>query len=98
MKKNVSVLLTLAFGSYWYNRFIDSRSDEFMEKFTWATVVVGVLYTLVAVWLIDRRSARISFVAFCFSGAAMAAGDLRRYLMRRQNGDRILAGINERKC
>ncbi|MBE2198404.1 MAG: hypothetical protein IAE79_07310 [Anaerolinea sp.] len=96
-RKRVFVLLILAFGSYFYNRFIDSRDDEFMEKYTWATVIVGVLYTLVGVWFIDQRAARISFVAFCFSGAAMAVGDLRRYFIRRQNGERILAGFNGRK-
>jgi amino acid transporter len=64
-----------------------------MEKWTWLTVVVGVGYTLVAFWFLDRKAARRMFWLFCFSGLPMSIGDLVRWWEREQNGKRVLSNI-----
>lgn len=87
-RKPLTVYVFLGIISVFYNRWIDGRPDKFMEKWTWATVVGGVLYTLGGVWLLDRRAAKLTFTAFCWSGAAMALGDIRRYVVRCRNGYR----------
>lgn len=87
-RKTITVYVFLGVISVFYNRWIDGRPDRFMEKWTWATVVGGVLYTLGGVWLLDRRAAKLTFAAFCWSGAAMALGDIRRYVVRCRNGYR----------
>ena len=66
-----------------------------MEKWTWFTVVVGVGYTLVAFWFLDRQAAKKMFLLFCFSGLPMSIGDLVRWWEREQNGKRVLASIQK---
>ncbi|NJN55960.1 MAG: hypothetical protein HC804_15155 [Anaerolineae bacterium] len=89
------VMLALLGLSTAYDLLIIRRMDKqrMMERWTWATVVVGVAYTLAAVALLDWRAARLVLVAFMFSGTPMSIGDLVRYLERKTEGDRVLNAV-----
>lgn len=86
---------TLFFLSTLYDILVIRRlsRENKMEKWTWATVIVGVGYTLVAFWFLDRQAAKRMFLLFCFSGAPMSIGDLIRWWEREQNGKRVLNGV-----
>ena len=75
-----------------YDRLVIRRGDRqgWLEPFTALTVVAGVLYTLAAVWAVDRKAAVVTFWAFVASGTPMILGDLERYLERVRNGDAAL--------
>lgn len=90
------VMVGLAVVSFWYDRLIswaDKRNK--LEEWTWLTVVVGTAYTLLGVALLDRRAAWLCFRAFCFSGAAMAGGDIWRHLNRKWNGERLVMRVQK---
>lgn len=81
-----------------YDRGVIRRGDRqgWLEPFTALSVVLGVLYTLIGVWAVDRKAAVKAFWAFVFSGSPMILGDLERYLERVRNGDSALAGLEAR--
>ena len=87
------VMLILAVMSIFYNRLMDWMSSRKSEGFTWLTVVVGVGYTLVGVWLVDRRAAWLCLRMFGASGTAMIVGDIARHLRREQNGRDALVAM-----
>ena len=89
------VMLGLFVTSTLYDVLVIRRMDNSrkMEKWTWATVVFGVGYTLAAVALLDWQAARLVLVAFCFSGTPMSIGDLVRYVERKRNGDRAIRSV-----
>lgn len=101
--KRAAVLGTLSAVSVGYDLLIVRRAPtRWMEKYTWLLVVVGVLYTLGGLAVLDRRAARLALLTFVFSGWPMAAGDLLRWAERQRNGraavDSIIArhGIRDR--
>lgn len=73
--------------------FIRRRPPAWMEKYTWATVVAGTLYTLAGLAIWDRQAARRALLAFVFSGWPMIAGDLLRWWERRNNGRSAIENI-----
>lgn len=89
------VMLGLFALSTAYDVLVIRRMDKgrMMERWTWATVVVGVAYTLAGVALLDWKAARLVLVAFAFSGTPMSIGDLVRYLERVREGDRVLNAV-----
>lgn len=94
-KREVGARLFLLVTSLAYDRAVIRRGERqgWLEPFTALSVVVGVLYTLVGVWLVDRRAAVTVFWAFVFSGTPMIVGDLERYLERVRNGDDALSSL-----
>lgn len=94
-KRELSANLILLVTSLLYDRAVIRRGDRqgWLEPFTALTVVFGVLYTLTAVWAVDRKAAVKVFWAFVFSGTPMILGDLERYLERVRNGDDALVSI-----
>lgn len=93
--REVLIYVLLILLSLVYDRGVIRRGDRagWLEPYTALTVVFGVLYTLLGVWLLDRKSAVQVFRAFVFSGAPMIVGDLERYLERVRNGDSALAHL-----
>lgn len=90
--------ILLFFVSLLYDRGVIRRGNRqgWLEPFTALSVVLGVVYTLIGVWSVDRKAAGKAFRAFAFSGLPMIAGDLERYLERVRNGDSALAALEER--
>lgn len=90
-----AVMIGLFALSTAYDVLVIQRMDRgrMMERWTWATVVVGVAYTLAGVALLDWRAARLVLVAFAFSGTPMSIGDLVRYIERVREGDRVLNAV-----
>jgi len=88
------VMIGLFAASTLYDVLVIRRLDDRkMEKWTWATVVFGVGYTLAVVALLDWQAAKLVLVAFCFSGTPMSIGDLVRYLERKRNGDEAIRSV-----
>lgn len=94
-KKATGARVFLLLTSLLYDRAVIRRGERqgWLEPFTALSVVVGVLYTLLGVWLVDRRAAVTVFWAFVFSGTPMILGDLERYLERVRNGDDALSSL-----
>ena len=89
------VLSTLFIVSIFYNRQID-KLDRLgrMKPYTWLTVVIGVGYTLVGVYfLIGWQATLLVLLAFAASGPPMAWGDIRRFWVETENGERTIKNL-----
>ncbi|MCI0729655.1 MAG: hypothetical protein L0332_23485 [Chloroflexi bacterium] len=87
--KLLIVLMVLLIVSTFYNKLIDHLHQRGrMAGYTWLTVVVGVLYTLLGLAILDWQAAVLALLVFAFSGSPMALGDIRRFWQEQEGGTR----------
>ncbi len=78
-----------------YNQQIDKLERRGrMQAFTWLSVVIGVGYTLIGVvFLIGWAATLLVLIAFIASGVPMIWGDIRRFWVEVENGDRTIKNL-----
>lgn len=90
-----SFILSMAglfIASIVYNMVVEwLHQKEWMEPYTWLTVVIGVGYTLIGAMVAMRGVVTTSTTAifvvmlvFCVTGLPMSLGDMRRYWSNRK--------------
>ena len=83
----LAVLAALWLFGFLYNRYIAALGTD-LDGFTWLSVVIGVLVTLLGIGLLDLalpwNAGLISLLAFAASGFEMCRGAVLRYIQLRQ--------------